>query len=522
MFFQSVRKPKAKAILNVNKTAVFNSNITTMLRKVFSTILVCLFSVPAYTQSIDEKIGYAMNMSDWFTLDSLYSNTPKDSIHPFLEIYSRCLLGNRLNRPDVSIPAFQELFNTQSAYLDLNNLISSTFMFGMDLSRIGQNDKAVEIMRSVLDASKQYLDSITISNFVSQANRYEALSAYKPYQIQFDNENIGHIPFTIIPVGPKEKESVLMHLNDSYINGCVADITFDTGAGTNLISPEMADKYNLIPLEKTRVSVMGVREKEGYIAIAKKIKLGNITVCDVPFTVISLSSNNSEADQYIDAFNIVVGSDLMLRLKDLTIDFVNHQITIPSVAPVRSNAVANMCFSPTMNLLTKGYVLGTPMMMCLDSGDAAFGSASEYFYDSNKDYIEQNGRQDTIRTAGVGGFQIEDCYYIPNIPITIAGTTVTPSEFVVKTQKSSNNGDYDARIGLRTMMLFGKIHFNMVDFTISAQLPSLSAIVAPKYSTVQPIKVTVNKPSSLQTIGFVGMCIANGLLNHNAPSAPDL
>ena len=159
----------------MRKFALF-TNITAMLRKLFSTILVCLFSVTAYTQSIDEKIGNAMNTSDWFALDSLYSNTPKDSIHPFLEVYSRCLLGNRLNRPDVSITAFQELFNTQSAYLDLNNLISSTFMFGMDLSRTGQNDKAVEIMRSVLEASKQYLDSITISNFISQANRYEALS----------------------------------------------------------------------------------------------------------------------------------------------------------------------------------------------------------------------------------------------------------------------------------------------------------------------------------------------------------
>lgn len=284
----------------------------------------------------------------------------------------------------------------------------------------------------------------------------------------------------------------------------------------------MAEKYNLIPLEKTRVSVMGISEKEGYIAIAKKIKLGNITVCDVPFTVISLSSNNSEADQYIDAFNIVVGSDLMLQLKDLTIDFVNRQITIPTVAPVRSNAIANMCFSPTMNLLTKGKILDTPMMMCLDSGDAAFGWASDIFYDLNKKYVEQNGRQDSIRSAGIGGFIIEDCYYMPNLPVTIAENTVTPLEFVVKTQKSSNNDEYDARIGLRTMMLFGKIHFNMVDFTVSAQLPSLSAIVAPKYNMVQPFKVTENKPSTLQTIGFVGMCIANGLLNHNAPSAPDL
>lgn len=447
-----------------------------MLQKFLGIVLVSLFSVTAHSQSIDEKIGYAMNTSDWFALDSLYSITPKDSIHPFLEVYSRCLLGNRLNRPDVSIPAFQELFNTQSNYLDLNNLISSTFMFGMDLSRIGQNDKAVEIMRSVLDASKQYLDSITISNLTSQANRYEALAAYKPYQIQFNNENIGCIPFAIVPVGPKDKGSVLMHLQESSINEISADITFDTGAGTNIISPEMAEKYNLISLDKTRIGVKGIDRKEGYIAIAKELKLGDIIIKDVPFTVIPLSSHNSEADQYIEAFNIVVGSELMLQLKDLTIDFVNCQITIPTAAPAKSDAIANMCFSPTMNLLTKGKILGTPMMMCLDSGDAAFGSVSELFFDANKEYIEQNGRQDSIRTAGIGGFLIEDCYYMPNMPITIAENTVTPLEFVVKTKKSSNNDEYDANIGLRTIMLFGKIRFNMVDFTVSTQLPSLSAI----------------------------------------------
>lgn len=491
-----------------------------MLRKLLSAILVSLIPVTALSQSIDEKIGYAMNTSDWFALDSLYSSAPKDSIHPFLEVYSRCLLGNRLNRPDVSIPAFQELLNTQSAYLDLNNLIASTFMFGMDLSRIGQNQKAAEVTRSVLEASRQYLDSITISNFSSQAGRYEALAAYKPYQILFDDENIGCIPFAIFPVGPKEKASVLMRLKDSYINGNVADITFDTGAGTNLISPEMAEKYHLIPLDKTRVSVMGIAEKEGYIAIAKEIKLGNITVRDVPFTVISLSLNNSEADQYIDAFNIVVGSDLMLQLKDLTIDFVNRQITIPAVAPERSNAASNICFSPTMNLLTKGKILDTALMMCLDSGDASFGSASESFYDLNRKYIEQHGRQDTIRTAGIGGFQIEDCYYMYDMPVTIAGATVVPSEFAVKTKASSNN--YEANIGLRTMMLLGKIHFNMVDFTVSAQPSTISAIALPKHSISHPIKITTPKPSTLQTLGFVGMCIANGLLNPNAPSAPDL
>ncbi len=494
-----------------------------MLRKILGIVTVCLISVTAHPQSTDEKIGHAMNTLDWFALDSIYSSSPKDSIHPFLEVYSRCLLGNRLNRPDVSIPAFQELLNTQSEYLDLNNLISSTFMFGMDLSRIGQNGKAAEMTRSILDATRQHLDTITISNLTSQANRYAALADYKPYRIKFDNENSGRIPFTIIPVGPKEKESVLMHLQESTINGIAADITFDTGAGTNLMSPEMAEKCNLIPLENTRVEVIGMARKEGYMAMAKEIRLGNVTISDVPFTVISLSSENSEADRYIDAFNIVVGSDLMLQLKDLTLDFINRQITIPSVAPEKSDAIANMCFSPTMNLLTPGKILTTPVLMCLDSGDAAFGYVNAKFYDANKVYVEQNGRPDSLRYAGIGGFSVENCYYLHDIPVMIAGTTVSPSEFVVKTQISENTYDYDARIGLRTIMLFGKIRFNMVDFVISVDSPGSSAIVMPASYTLPSYKLPKDKsPDLWQTIGFIGMSIANGLLNHNAPAIPDL
>lgn len=73
-------------------------------------VIICIMFVAGLkfsAQTIDEKIGKAMNESDWFALDSMYRTTPKDSIDPFLEVFSRCLLGNRLNRTDISIPAFQ-------------------------------------------------------------------------------------------------------------------------------------------------------------------------------------------------------------------------------------------------------------------------------------------------------------------------------------------------------------------------------------------------------------------------------
>lgn len=437
-----------------------------MIRKFFLAALVGVFSLSAFSQSIDEKIGKAMNESDWFALDSIYSATPKDSINPFLEVFSRCLIGNRLNRPDVSIPAFQELLNSQS--LDLGNLVSSAMMFGMDLSREGYNAEAASMINAIVAQTKEYLDSATIDGLTSSANRYAALAEYKPLQIEFAPDAEAVMPFSIVPVGPKEKGSVHMHLTNSTINGIEADITFDTGAGVNMASHEMAEKYYLIPLEGTKITVDGLGKSDGYFAIAKEMKLGNIIVKDVPFVVASFSSHNEEADAYFESFNLIVGSELMLQLKDLTIDFSSNQIIVNKEAGPRKDIAPNMCFSSGMNLLTKGAILGNPTIMCLDSGDAAFGSLSSNFYEAHKDYITSNGRLDTLRSAGVGGTIEMPCYYVSNMNVTIGGNTVTPTDLVAKTH-SDQSMDYDTRIGLRTMMLFHKMRFNMVDFTVTTE-----------------------------------------------------
>lgn len=442
-----------------------------MLRRILLYAFAGIVSLSGYAQSIDEKIGNAMNRSDWFALDSIYNSVPKDSIHPFLEVFSRCLLGNRLNRPEESVAAFQELFNTQSEYLDLGNMISATFMYGMDLSRIGENEAAAQMTNSILEATRQYLDSTMVSNLTSQANRYAALAAYNPYQIKFNGDGVASVPFAIVPVGPEDKGSVLMHLQECSINGISADITFDTGAGTNLISPEMAEKYNLTPLDGTRISVNGVAQKDGYIAIADELQLGNITVRDVPFSVVSISTDNSEADQYTDAFSIILGSDLMLRLKEVNINFFTNKLTVPSKAPfipVKTDAKPNLCFSSSMNLLCRGKIHNEPMLMCIDSGDASYGSLESAFFDSNKQYVLDNGIKDTVRMAGIGGVNYFDCYKLKNMKLSLGEHTLEIPEIVVKSEQEAGlGGHYECIIGLRTLMLYSFVRFNLVDFVLT-------------------------------------------------------
>lgn len=183
---------------------------------------------------------------------------------------------------------------------------------------------------------------------------------------------------------------------------------------------------------------------------------------------INITTNNEEADKFIDYFSIVVGSELMLQLQDLTIDFVNHKITVPSVAPKRSQVSPNMCFSSQMNLLGKGIVKGNKMLMNIDTGDASYGSLGKGFFENNKEYITNNCKLDTIRNEGIVGVNISECYRMTDTPLKIGNNRVEVPEMVVVLQMNTDGiYGYECNLGLKSLMLFSKVRFNLVDFVLT-------------------------------------------------------
>lgn len=158
----------------------------------------------------------------------------------------------------------------------------------------------------------------------------------------------------------------------------------------------------------------------------------------------------------------------MLQLQDLTIDFVNHKITVPSVALKRSQVSPNMCFSSNMNLLGKGTIHGNQMLMNIDTGDASYGSLGKGFFENNKEYITTHCKLDTIRNAGIGGVNVSECYRVPNLSIILGNNEIKASEIVVVLQDNlGGTFGYECNLGLKSLMLFNKVRFNMVDFVLT-------------------------------------------------------
>lgn len=486
------------------------------MRKILLSVLIIISSLTGYAQSYDERIAAAMNTGDWFALDSIYNNAPHDSIMPFLEVFSRCLTGNRLNRPDISAEAFGQLFNEHSEMLGLDNLLSSTIMFTTDLGRLGHHDQAAGVAASVLESTRQYLDSAWTESLEQCISRHTALSACKPYRITF-TESAGNIPFNIIPVGDDKHGAVLIHLDNSSINGKAADITFDTGAGVNMISDSLAQAYGLIPTEGY-TTVAGVGTRKGRYAIAAEMKLGNITVCDVPFVVMDFKTGNAKADSYTDCYSTIIGSELMLQLKDITIDFVRREITIPAVAPERSATAPNMCFGRGMNLSTKGSVMDYPVLMNIDTGDSSYGYLGPSFFEARKDFILSEARPDTVRRGGLGGVVESLCYTIDKgIPVCMGSHTADVSGLYVYTQPSAAAMDFGCNIGLKTLMMFDKIRFNLVDFVFSTYPQNLTLFNSRHYDTPVFKYTKAKEPSILQTLGLIAVEVTKLVLYPTAP-----
>lgn len=437
------------------------------MKRVILIATIGLLCMAVKAQNTDQRIGAAMNSSDFFGLHEIYHNTPKDSIHPFLEVFSRCLIGNRFNRPDISIPAFDELLKTYSENLDLNMLLQSSVMYSMDLSRVGKNHEAYNILSTILSSAYQMVDSVSLERYANMAAQYKSLSQYSPYQISF-TAGKGIIPFDTIPTGNNESKQYLMRLTNARLNGNPVKITFDTGAGVNVITDSLARAYGLEFLDAD-VAAMGVASSAGKYAIAKELVLGNIKISHVPFYVINISSHNEKADKYINLFELIVGSELMLHLKDVTIDFSSKEIQLPSVASEPSNVLPNICFSSSMNLIVKSEINNQPLIFCLDSGDASFGRLNKDFFDANKEYLTTYCENDTVNTAGVGGVWSVLCYKYPNVNLNLGGNSVILPVIDVQT-KQHDNYMKENNLGLKSMMMFRKVRFNLVDMILTTEL----------------------------------------------------
>ena len=91
-------------------------------------LLTILVSVPAFSQSADERIGAFLNQADWFGLEKNYPIL-KDSMQAdFLKLMSEALIGYYFNRPDEALQNIHKLLVNHQAEIGGQNALNMAIL----------------------------------------------------------------------------------------------------------------------------------------------------------------------------------------------------------------------------------------------------------------------------------------------------------------------------------------------------------------------------------------------------------
>lgn len=416
-----------------------------------------------YAQSANEIIASDVNTGQWFALERHIAELPTDSVSPFMGLIGRAFVATKFNKPDKSVETFEELLNNHSESLGLSNILMMSHFMANDLSKLGRNAEAAELINDVVEATHQHLDSITIESFSNFAKQYEAFSHFTINDLILPENEIPRIEFDLDSIHSEDSHSCYMKLRNSSLNGKPLAFTFDTGAGVNIISDSLAAEYGIKPLDAS-VSALGMDFQDGWLGLANEIKIGNIVIKNVPFYVITIQTGNDEIDQSAKHLNMLLGIQVMQVLKDFTIDFTAREITVASHPTSHIGIMPNMCYSNSLQLI--GNFNNGDIQAIIDTGDAEYCSLYKKYYLRHEEEIMAHGTPDTERTGGAGGIRVTDGYNLSDFKLTLDGHTVILPEVYVSEE---NDQECDGIIGIDALCLFKRLHFNLNDMTLTVE-----------------------------------------------------
>lgn len=244
------------------------------------------------------------------------------------------------------------------------------------------------------------------------------------------------IPFRLDSVGTGADRSVAIMMPAS-VNGHRADFMLDTGASINVVSPSVAEQLGL-KITEENINVEGNHTTTGKRAMADTLRIGNMTLRNVTFYIMDMSSGVDSIDRHMHHLDAIMGLPLIEQLQTCEIDFTRH--TIRTVAGSDDNE-PNICYLPGEKTLTmEAWHTGEPLHVIPDTG------ASHSTLDCT--YLSGHGSRmvadgvDSVRYAGFGGIISGHEYRLTDFEITVGHTYYTLPRITVF------DGQYGQRLGM--------------------------------------------------------------------------
>lgn len=445
-----------------------------MFKKLF--IISCLFiSTNTQAQSTDERISSLISQSNWFELEHELKSNPSNSLTPVLRQKATAMTHHYFNRPDSACIVLADLLNNYQQELG-GETMNMVILLGINMARTGHYNDAAGLFQSLYDQLAALgMDKTQIEPYRAQAQQYRTLSSLNSICQPLHKADEYHIPMIV----EKKSGQHSIEMNGS-INGQEGRLLFDTGAGGNMITPELAKKYGLRSLD-TDITVGGVGGmKHGSLAVADTLRIGGMTWINVTFSVIDIKTGHEKADSFNEKFQLppVIGLPIMISMKEIQLDFAHNEIIIPAKPTKNPLKTSNLLRTETEGLQLKMEdETGHPLYFHFDTG-SYYTYMQPSWYNRNRKVVDVTGTLDSLRIAGIGGVSITRTYKLPEMKFNIGNGIATIDSVNVNTgidlytgqikTTGTSNGTEDGVLGLNALEKFSKVIINLKDMYMEA------------------------------------------------------
>lgn len=442
---------------------VFPEKLLNLQKSIMKKILVSLACIVVTMctlraqSTFDTRVGEALNNSEWFELRDAYIEG-KDSLSPMLKAFAESMLAYNFNRNDEACRAIERLVDNHQAEIGVGNVMSMLFMKAAALKRMGFYSEAAKLSDAVCKAFEPYSDSMSLAVYREFGKQYETLARYDGVNEMTISGDEGVASFRLDSIGRAGKRGVCMML-PSMVNGVAQDIVFDSGAGVNVVGVSAAKRLGL-DIYDVGTRMTGFGTQQGGLAVAKEIVLGNITMKNVPFYVMDISSGVDSIDVYMKHLDMILGVEFIRSAKEFHIDFVRSAIVIPDeTTSLAADELPNMCYGVNGLFGVEAEIEGIPRLIHLDTGAPSGGLTGRY-YALYGDSIATHCVPDTVRMAGAGGVSIEKAYKLCDVTLSIGGVSCTFPTILVSTDGNSGVDLGYGNLGMDYFLQFDKVIYN--------------------------------------------------------------
>ncbi|HKO98442.1 MAG TPA: pepsin/retropepsin-like aspartic protease family protein [Pyrinomonadaceae bacterium] len=332
------------------------------------------------------------------------------------------VVHNKFNRPDLSIKFLNSYLSQNESRQNTPKRIACYELLADNYRKSYQYRKAADVYKTLLTRFRTTVKASEIQDYENSAELWSALADVPPQTTTFKADS-----FVI-----QDKDDQL----PLEINGQRIALFFDSGANLSVVTSSLAQRLGL-QIKEASIDVVAVagNKVKAKLAVAKEIRLGNISIRNSVFLVFS------DADLFVSEANFqingLIGFPVIESLNEIT--FVRGKgISVPAKAS--KGGEQNMVLDG-LNPVVAGWYKGDRLSFSFDTGATTTILYPPFFKRYEAD-VKSTYETHTERVRGVGGHKEIEGYLGKDLVISISGKPGHFKQVAILTQPTNASSDY--------------------------------------------------------------------------------